>query len=157
MGRKKKSDFVDAVEPMKDNTMNLPCENADEVSEKVSENVDTEKVDVVESMKDNTLNPPSENFNEVSEKVSKNVDTEKVHVVQEPVKEKIDEITLEPLTSVPRKMKINSSSTFVNIRENPDGEVMFFLKNNTPILVEEEHDGWCKVSGWVMSALVCDR
>ena len=54
------------------------------------------------------------------------------------------------------KKRILSTSNLVNVREKPDGEVLFRIHNGAPIIVEETKNGWCKISGYVMEALIGD-
>lgn len=105
--------------------------------------------EVIEPMKDDAMNPPEEDR------------AEDVGVVDDAIKEKeevVDPIN-DPIkvSSEPKKMRIKSTSSLVNVRENPDGEILFRIQNGTPIIVTEEVDGWCKIEGWVMKALVGER
>ena len=56
----------------------------------------------------------------------------------------------------PVKKRIRTGSSLVNVREAPNGEVMFRIQNGTPILVDEIKDGWAKISGYVMVELIGD-
>ena len=106
--------------------------------------------EVIEPMKDDAMNPPVEEDR-----------TEEVGVVDDAINE--NEEVVDPrndpikISSEPKKMRIKSTSSLVNVRENPDGEILFRIQNGTPIIVTEEVEGWCKIEGWVMKALVGER
>ena len=93
--------------------------------------------EVFESMKEYAMNPP---VDEVKEKV------------KEEVKEKVKEEVKE--TKKPVLKKIHTSATKVNVRDGANGNIVCQLPNGTPVLVEEEKDGWCKITGYVMSELI---
>ena len=92
-----------------------------------------EIVETVEPMKDDAMNPP---VDEVKEKV------------KEEVKEEVKE------TKKPVLKKIHTSATRVNVRDGANGNIVCQLPNGTPVLVEEEKDGWCKITGYVMAELI---
>lgn len=102
-------------------------------------------------MKEDALNLP---VDEVAEESGVEEEIVKNEPVEETAPEIIPEPTLEILPSEPKKMRIHSNTNLVNVRDNPDGEVLFRLQNGSPILVEEEHGKWVKVCGWVMKDLV---
>lgn len=115
-------------------------------------------VEVVENpveMKEDALNLPVE---EVAEEKTEEKIEEPVEVKAEvPVKESVvaDVEVKEPVVvAEPVKKRIKSTSSLVNVRATPDGEVLFRIKNETPILVEKEEGEWVKVTGYVMKALV---
>lgn len=60
----------------------------------------------------------------------------------------------EPQNKYPIFKKIKSPSSAVNVRACANGEILFTIKNNSKIIVENEEDGWCKISGYVMAELV---
>lgn len=98
---------------------------------KNSENVN----EVVKPMKDDAFNPPVEDIKtpiEDEKKVEKKISEKK------------------------GKKIISSSANLINVRTNPNGEVLFRLKTGTPVIVEEEKDGWCKIVGYVMTEFVKD-
>lgn len=96
-----------------------------------------EIVESIEPMKDDAMNPP---VDEAKEKV------------KEEVKEKVKEEVKE--TKKPVLKKIHTSATKVNVRDGANGNIVCQLPNGTPVLVEEEKDGWCKITGYVMSELI---
>lgn len=114
MGRKKKTDIVETVEPMKEDAMNLP------ESERVSA--------------DNGL------INAKQENMAFFEDREPANIV-----EKTPEVV---------EKVISTSASKVNVRNAPNGEVLFTVNNGSKVLVEEEKDGWCKVTGYIMSGLL---
>ena len=71
-----------------------------------------------------------------------------------------DEISPElSVEKVPDKIspvikKVSCSASAVNVRDAENGNVMFTIKNNSKVIVEKEENGWCKISGYVMSELV---
>ncbi len=111
-------------------------------------------VDVVENpveMQENAINLPEEVVEESSaEEKIENISP----AVEDSAPEKIPEITPEILPSESKKMRIHSNTNLVNVREKPDGEVLFRLQNGSPVVVEEEGDKWVKVCGWVMKDLI---
>lgn len=111
-------------------------------------------VDFIENpveMKVDAINLPEEVAEECSAE-------EKIEVispaVEESAPETIPEIAPEILSSKPKKMRIHSNTNLVNVREKPDGEVLFRLQNGSPISVESEDGAWVKICGWVMKDLV---
>ncbi len=54
----------------------------------------------------------------------------------------------------PCRKKIVSPTSKVNVRDGVGGNVLFTLDKGTEVIVEEEKDGWCKITGYVMSDLV---
>lgn len=105
-----------------------------------------EIVETVEPMKDDAMNPPVENPS-VNEK---NVDFENLS-------EKNDENSPSSLSSFASKKIIRTSANFVNIRQEPNGEILFKIPNGSHILVEEDCGEWLKVTGYVMKSLVSDN
>lgn len=105
-----------------------------------------EIVETVEPMKDDAMNPPVENpsYDE------KNVDSENLS-------KKNDEITPSRLSSAISKKIIRTSANYVNIRQEPNGEILFKIPNGSPILVEEDCGDWFKITGFVMKSLVSDN
>jgi len=89
--------------------------------------------EVATPMSEDAMNPP--------------VDEEK-----EEVKEKVKEEVKE--TKKPVLKKIHTSATRVNVRDGANGNIVCQLPNGTPVLVEEEKDGWCKITGYVMAELI---
>lgn len=125
MGRRKKSEIVEEqVTPMKEDAMNVPVE---EVNDEVIEE--------------------SEVASEVKEEVTEPVEESPVEEVKEDVVEEVKKFE-------PVKKRIQSTSSLVNVREKPDGEVLFRVQNGTAVVVEDEVDGWCKITGYVMKELV---
>lgn len=49
-----------------------------------------------------------------------------------------------------------SNAPKVNVRTCPSGDILTQLSNGTHVLVESESDGWCKITGYVMSSLISD-
>ena len=138
MGRRKK-EVVDVVEnptPMVEDAMNLP----------------------VEEENDGFVNIETENVVEpVSEEIQEEVPVDETPVIKEPVKEApVIEETPKTLASEPVFKKIQCGASLVNVRAEPDGEVLFTIRNLSKVKVEEEKDGWCRISGYVMSELVKD-
>ena len=101
------------------------------------------KIDVVAEnptpMENDALNLP------VEEKTEEAVEESKQEVI-EPVKE--DEI------KSPVAKRVNSPSSLVNVRESPNGEILFRLNNGQKIMVEDEKDGWSKITAYIMTELV---
>lgn len=125
MGRRKKFEIVEEqVTPMKEDAMNVP----------------------VEEVKDEVIEE-SEVASEVKEEVTEPVEEAPVEEVKEEVVEEVKKFE-------PVKKRIQSTSSLVNVREKPDGEVLFRVQNGTAIVVEDEVDGWCKITGYVMKELV---
>lgn len=54
----------------------------------------------------------------------------------------------------PCRKKIVSPTSKVNVRDGIGGNVLFTLDKGTEVIVEEEKEGWCKITGYVMSDLV---
>ena len=75
-----------------------------------------------------------------------------------PVKEAKEEVKKEVKEEVketkPVLKKIHTSATKVNVRDGANGNIVCQLPNGTPVLVEEEKDGWCKITGYVMAELI---
>lgn len=134
MGRKKKSveNVNEVIVPMKEDAMNEPVLAESEENEVIEEASDVK-----------------EEIPTVEEKV---VESE-IEEVSKSEPEKNDDSRASVLSS-PTKMRIHSSSSLVNVRQSPNGDVLFRIANNTPVLVEEEKDGWCKITGYVMKELV---
>lgn len=131
MGRRKKVvDVVETPTEMKENAMNAPVE------EEIKDFVEPQTEEVVDDVL--TVDVPVE---------------EDVEPVQEVVEEKVEE---KPLASDPVFKKIQCGASLVNCRAVPDGEVLFTIRNLSKVRVEDEKDGWCKISGYVMSELVKD-
>lgn len=138
MGRRKK-EVVDVVEnptPMVEDAINLP----------------------VEEENDGFVNVETENLVEpVSEETQEEAPVEEALVVEEPVVEApVVEYAPKTLASEPVFKKIQCGASLVNVRAEPDGEVLFTIRNLSKVKVEEEKDGWCRISGYVMSELVKD-
>lgn len=93
--------------------------------------------EVATPMKDDAMNPP--------------VDEAKEEVKEE-AKEKVKEEVKE--TKKPVLKKIHTYATRVNVRDGANGNIVCQLPNGTPVLVEEEKDGWCKITGYVMAELI---
>lgn len=54
----------------------------------------------------------------------------------------------------PVAKRLKSNSTLINVRESPNGEVLFRLNRGQKVIVEEEKDGWTKICAYVMTELV---
>lgn len=69
---------------------------------------------------------------------------------EEPVQEKT------PMEEKPAPVakRLKSNSTLINVRESPNGEVLFRLNRGQKVMVEEEKDGWTKICAYVMTELV---
>ena len=92
------------------------------------------KEEIIENpveMKEDAMNPP---------------------IQAELVGEKNEEPVVEKNSPVFKKVSCNAN--YVNVRDGENGQVMFTIKNNSKIIVESEANGWCKISGYVMSELV---
>ena len=76
--------------------------------------------------------------------------------VAEPMKvdEPIQEETPTEEKPVPVAKRLKSNSTLINVRESPNGEVLFRLNRGQKVMVEEEKDGWTKICAYVMTELV---
>ena len=70
--------------------------------------------------------------------------------VAEPIQEETP--TEEKPVLVAKRLK--SNSTLINVRESPNGEVLFRLNRGQKVMVEEEKDGWTKICAYVMTELV---
>lgn len=130
MGRRKKEIIEEKPVEMVENAMNEP--------------VQTE--DLVES---------------VSEEVSEEAPTVEVPVVDDFVEAEITEAPVEDTTPAnmekePVFKKIQCGASLVNVREKPDGDVMFTIRNLSKVRVDGEENGWVKISGYVMADLVKD-
>ena len=136
MGRRKKEVVVETPVEMTEEAMNAP----------------------VKEENDGFVNVETENVVEpVSEETQEEAPVEEAPVVEEPVEEApvVDE-TPKALASEPVFKKIQCGASLVNVRAEPDGEVLFTIRNLSKVKVEEEKDGWCKISGFVMAELVKD-
>lgn len=49
-----------------------------------------------------------------------------------------------------------SNAPKVNVRACPSGDILTQLPSGTHVLVESESDGWCKITGYVMSSLISE-
>ena len=56
----------------------------------------------------------------------------------------------------PVMKKIHCSASAVNVRACAEGEILFTIKNLSKILVEDEKDGWVKITGYVKADLVSE-
>ena len=128
MGRKKKEvveEVKENIKPMEDDALNLPFDDVDAPVE-VSDNlvVDEAPVEVAETSADFSDN---------------------LVINENPVNVKND---------APVMKKIQCSASAVNVRACADGEVLFTVKNLSKVLVEDEKDGWSKITGYVMTDLI---
>lgn len=103
----------------------------------------TEIVEQVVPMSDEALNAPVEE--------TKNVKTEDVQN-NEPITEPV--IARQEEIKNPVLKRVKSPSSLVNVRQSPNGEILFRLNNGAKIMVEEEKDGWSKITGYIMTDLV---
>ena len=62
--------------------------------------------------------------------------------------------TIEPIEIKIAPKKISCTASRVNVREKPDGDVLYTIPNLSKVMVEKEENGWCKIVGYVMSELV---
>lgn len=130
MGRKRKDvNVTENPTPMVEDAMNLPV---DDVKEESTE-IETE----------NVVEAPVEDAPVEEAPVKEN----------EPVEEKTEEA---PLASEPVFKKIQCGASLVNVRAEPEGEVLYTIRNLSKVRVEGEMDGWVKISGYVMADLVKD-
>ena len=130
MGRKRKDvNVTENPTPMVEDAVNLPV---DDVKDESTE-IETE----------NVVEAPVEDAPVEEAPVEEN----------EPVEEKTEEA---PLASEPVFKRIQCPVSLVNVRDKPDGEVMFIIRNNSKVIFEGEKDGWVKISGYVMADLVKD-
>jgi hypothetical protein len=113
-----------------------------------------EVVDVVENptpMVEDAMNLPVDDVKEESTEI------ETENVVEAPVEESpVEDDAPKPVASEPVFKKIQCGASLVNVRAEPDGEVLFTIRNLSKIKVEDEKDGWVKISGYVMKELVKD-
>ena len=115
-----------------------------------------EVVDVVENptpMVEDAMNLPVEDVKEESTEIETENMVEAPVEENEPVEKKTEEA---PLASEPVFKKIQCGASLVNVRAEPEGEVLFTIRNLSKVKVEEEKNGWCKISGYVMKDLVKD-
>lgn len=137
MGRRKKVvDVVETPTEMNEDAMNAPVE--EEIN------------DFVEPQTENRIV-----FDNKVESVVEDVPNINVPVVEENEEEYVEEAP-KPLASEPVFKKIQCSASLVNVREKPDGDVMFTIRNLSKVRVEGEENGWVKISGYVMKELVKD-
>lgn len=82
--------------------------------------------------------------------VSSETEVAKLTQVDKPVQEET------PMEEKPAPVakRLKSSSTLINVRESPNGEVLFRLNRGQKVMVEEEKDGWTKICAYVMTELV---
>lgn len=118
-----------------------------------------EVVDVVENptpMVEDAMNLPVDDVKEESTEI------ETENVVEAPVEDApveeapVEEDAPKPVASEPVFKKIQCGASLVNVRAEPDGEVLFTIRNLSKIKVDDEKDGWVKISGYVMKELVKD-
>ena len=133
MGRRKKTEtVVENPTPMEEGALNLP-EESGAVEEKTE--VSSEKV---EEKVENSLEKVEDN---VADAI---LGAENVPVVEEKKEEK----------KAPVQKVVVTTASKVNVRKVPNGDVLFMINNGSQVMVEEEHDGWCKIVGYVMSELL---
>lgn len=108
-------------------------------------------------MVEDAMNLPVEDAKEESTEI------ETENVVEAPVEENepVEEAPVEqdapkPLASEPVFKKIQCGASLVNVRAEPEGEVLYTIRNLSKVRVEGEMDGWVKISGYVMADLVKD-
>lgn len=102
------------------------------------------KTDIVENptpMKEENMNIPV---------VSDETEVAEPMQVDKPVQEET------PMEEKPAPVakRLKSSSTLINVRESPNGEVLFRLNRGQKVMVEEEKDGWTKICAYVMTELI---
>lgn len=95
-----------------------------------------------------------------------NEDAMNIPFSDETIEEEVDEIKpsidepivaeIEPKSAKITPKKIDCTASRVNVRSNPEGDILYTIPNLSKVLVEEEKDGWCKIVGYVMSELVRD-
>ena len=92
------------------------------------------KEEIIENpkeMKEDAMNPPISS--EISpEVISENVDKKNLLVFK----------------------RVNCPTAFANVRDGENGEVMFTVKTNSKVIVENEANGWSKISGYIMTELL---
>ena len=104
-------------------------------------------------MVEDAINLPVEDVKEESTEIETENVVESSVEENEPVEEKTEEA---PLASEPVFKKIQCGASLVNVRAEPEGEVLFTIRNLSKVKFEEEKDGWVKISGYVMKDLVKD-
>lgn len=113
-------------------------------------------VDIVETINPldvDALNPPIE--------LQDNVVEEQVNHIENVVDEIKNDAVIVSKTSIddsPKKSKLPykyvSSSTDVNLRAEPEGQIIRTIKRGSKVYVESEKDGWTKVYGYIKSVLL---
>ena len=129
MGRRKKTEtVVENPTPMEEGAMNLSEESGavEEKTEVSSEKVEEKVENSLEKVEDNVADAilGAENIPVVEEK-------------KEPV----------------QKVVVTTASK-VNVRKVPNGDVLFMINNGSQVMVEEEKNGWSKVTGYIMTELL---
>jgi len=99
----------------------------------------------------------------VDDEKEESTEIETENVVESPVEENepveeasVEQDTPKPLTSEPVFKKIQCGASLVNVRAEPEGEVLYTIRNLSKVRVDGEMDGWVKISGYVMADLVKD-
>jgi len=128
-----------------------------------TENV-VNNTDNTTSTKENVVEENNNLNNDANTKVEeKNTQDTSVEKKEESIKEtskeeasvKVTETKKEEVKETkPVLKKIHTSATRVNVRDGANGNIVCQLPNGTPVLVEEEKDGWCKITGYVMAELI---
>lgn len=144
MGRRKKTEtVVENPTPMEEGALNQP-EESGAVEEKTEDSFEkvAEKVE-------NSLEKVAETVETPSEKVEDNIadailGAENVPVVEEKKEEK----------KAPVQKVVVTTASKVNVRKVPNGDVLFMINNGSQVMVEEEKDGWSKVTGYIMTELL---
>lgn len=129
MGRKRKEETViENPTPMAEDAMNLPVE---------------EKVEVENEVNEELVENPVENVEEAV------VEEERAEeeALKEP--EKNAEQIIAPIFKT-----VRSNTSLVNVRLEPEGEVLYTIRNGSRVACLEEKDGWTKVVGYIKSELL---
>ena len=141
MGRRKREEVIETVEPMVEDAMNAPEEAVAEESRAEDLSLDTNQVH-------ETVEPLVELDNsDIAPLIDASVPVE---LANEPI---VAELRAEPKKEVVEKT-ISTSASRVNVRKCADGDVLFTVANGSKVLVEDEHDGWSKITGYVMTSLL---
>ena len=143
MGRRKKTEtVVENPTPMEEGAVNQPEESSAE--EKTEDSLPKVSDDV-----QNSLEKVSNDVQNSLEKVEDNIadvilGAENVPVVEEKKEEK----------KAPVPKVVVTTASKVNVRKVPNGDVLFMINNGSQVMVEEEKDGWSKVTGYIMTELL---
>ena len=94
------------------------------------------------------------NLPEVDNVESENVEQEVVEPSVEELPTVIEDEKDANAIQAPIFKVISSKTSLVNLRVEPEGEVIRTVRTGSKVLVVEEKDGWSKVQGYIKSELL---